>query len=253
MRRCRVEYRPRFKWASLLNATMERQWRVAHEYVMVLLDDVVLRRGAFDASALLDLARRHRLDRVSPLVRGASWDIMRPSAEDARRAANGTELRLTNFLESYATLFTAAAWRCYSSMFADDILHNATDAIGYGYDHCFKAHCGAREASGIQQAVALEQMAEHDDVYASAAHGCCAPTTGANPNATADVAPAGRRLALGSTYNLATVGHEQMRLLQRWVWRTDRRRCSHVAPQQRESVFWSAYVEPRRSMAVAQG
>ena len=40
----------------------------------------------------------------------------------------GTEVRLTNWIESYVVLSTMEAWRCYVSMFADEVLHNDSDA-----------------------------------------------------------------------------------------------------------------------------
>ena len=108
-RRCAIVYRRNYKWASLLNAT--RHTGASHEFTFVLLDDIELPRSSFDAERLLDLARRRRLDVLSPLVRGGSHNFMNPSEAFQRQVKeHGTELRLQLVIEAYATLFTSAAW-----------------------------------------------------------------------------------------------------------------------------------------------
>ena len=173
-----------WRWASLLNATTQQAGaadhaayvagRTAghaadrHAFIFVMLDDVLLSRSTFNVDKLVDLSRRRRIDVLSPVVLNASQAFMQvddvPTGSDGRRP----ELRMLNAVETYATLFTAAAWRCFTSMFANEVLGGAGEkgAIGYGYDMCFAAHCAhglVRPGIFGRRALALAQSVQHDE------------------------------------------------------------------------------------------
>lgn len=231
-RRCAIVYRRNYKWASLLNAT--RHTGASHEFTFVLLDDIELPRSSFDAERMLDLARRRRLDVLSPLVRGGSHNFMNPSEAFQRQVKeHGTELRLQLVIEAYATLFTSAAWGCFSSMFVDDVLHTESEAIGYGYDFCFHAHCSGRPHIFGRQALALKQLALHLDAAWKCRWGGC-------DNHSTNTSP-GRRLGLGSNYNLTDLGMLQVKKLHSWVWRHDRNRCADISPRPKGNIGWFAF------------
>lgn len=160
---CQLISRPQWGWASLLNLTTpEVTQRYSH--VFVLLDDVLLPHGAFNLSRLLTLMHRVDLDVVSPTLTGASRIGMSPLQETRSKPTTPLEggcAHLVPVVEIFATLFTSAAWRCFHSLFADEVLRNATGAIGWGYDLCFKAHCGSH---GIRRfGIALSQHAVHTE------------------------------------------------------------------------------------------
>ena len=236
VRRCSIVYRHKWKWASLLNATTQQEpTTLRAEFVLVLLDDVNLGPPAtFDIAALTELARRHQLSVISPIIPGASNGMMHSRKTDRSHVANhSAEVRLTNTLEVYASLYTGAAWRCLTTMFNNSILHTESDAVGYGYDHCFRAHCGGR------QGLALTQTAQHLESY----YNDRAKSAASNRSVVIDAA--GRRLALAE-YNLEDTGMKQMKKLSNWVWRMGHKvpskRCATMAPQHRYSMVWYEYV-----------
>ena len=269
-KRCAVVYRKGWRWASLLNTSVATEptshpapQAEEHAFTFVMLDDIVLPRDrdGFDIDALVDLARKKSVDVLSPIVHGGSRPWMRQSDEDRRRAAginapssllsnppgsSAAELRMVNAVEVYATLYTAAAWRCFASMFDNEVLGTATGAVGYGYDTCWAAHCARWPAIHGRLAIALKQSVLHDDQYLRR------NSTSANASAEQATTPAdggppkgGRRLALAmgdyGGQDLNRLGLEQMKRLTRWVWKRDHKRCAHMAPRARESTGWSAY------------
>lgn len=81
-------------------------------------------------------------------------------AEEAARLArlNRGCVRREPFLESYALLFTPAAWACYHAMM-NLLSPEQTDRLnGWGYDLCFPSHCQAL----ANQAVILSQIVVHE-------------------------------------------------------------------------------------------
>ena len=245
-RRCEIVYRRNYKWASLLNATSHTG--ASHEFTFVLLDDIQLSNSSFDAERLLDLARRRRMDVLSPLVQGASHAFMNPTTKDqSQLKEHGMQLRLTTVVEVYATLFTSAAWGCFTSMFADEIIHTKSrEAVGFGYDFCFNAHCSGRPNIFGRQGLALSQVALHTDkAWTCPSRGCEKHTSATSPGVTARQLAAssehGRRLKMDNDYNLTEVGMMQALQLQRWVWRHDHKRCANTSPKPKENMRWSAF------------
>ena len=124
-------------------------------------------------------------------------------------------------------MHTREAWRCFYSMFADEVLRNRTGAIGYGYDRCFNALCGTRLKCGVL----LGHLARHAESAQPPGRRLAALD---NP---LDAAPAfeshpGRRLAGVSPrrrLSLRSVHHEaeqQAARLELWVRnRSAGRRC----------------------------
>ena len=163
-----------YRWASLLNLTTPATV-APYDYVMVMLDDIAL-TPEFDVRRFVDEAARHNLSRASPSVFGAAWgssvfpwQSLGSKFEDNVNAirscrAHGGHcgVRLVSWTESFLTLYTRAAWECYWSMFADAALGlgNERGAIGFGYDRCFKLHCGARHR---RQGTLLDFAALHTE------------------------------------------------------------------------------------------
>jgi len=111
---------------------------------------------------------------LSPAVAGADRMSMSPlqrplHSDPAARhrawwldpSATPQCVRSAKVVELFATAFTARAFSCFTSMFADEVLRDSTGAVGWGYDLCFLAHCGHRV--GLMQGIAVGQMAIHSE------------------------------------------------------------------------------------------
>ena len=66
-----------------------------------------------------------------------------------RRGAGAAPAGARGFLHrapdpGLATLFSRAAWECFASLLDDEVLHDATNAVGWGYARCYAPHCEAR-------------------------------------------------------------------------------------------------------------
>ena len=171
--RCRLEMRPGWGWASLLNVTTPAVV-APYSHVFVLLDDILLPKATFNLSTLLRAMGATNVSVISPAVAGASRSSMsvmqRPQGgpPPGKRAigwwiqpdAEPQCVRAAATIEAFATLFTVEAWRCYHSMFDNSVLHDATGAVGWGYDICFAPHC-ADSPGGARQGIAVGQMAVH--------------------------------------------------------------------------------------------
>jgi hypothetical protein len=170
--RCEIVTRLGWGWASLLNLT--RATIAAYSHVFVLVDDVLLPESTFNVASLLGTMQTANVSVLSPAVAGAERTSMSPlqrplnGASAARHRAwwvdpNATPacVRSANVLELFATAFTARAFECFTSMFADEVLRDGTGAVGWGYDLCFLAHCGHR--AGVRQGIAVGHMAIHTE------------------------------------------------------------------------------------------
>ena len=158
---CQLVSRPHWGWASLLNLSTPEATS-GYSHVFVLLDDVFLPHDAFSLHGLLTVMRRANLNAVSPTVSGAARIGVSPLQRVRKLPEPPLEggcVHVVPVIEIFATLFSAAAWRCFHSLFADEVLENATGAVGWGYDLCFKAHCAPRALGRF--GVALSQYAVH--------------------------------------------------------------------------------------------
>jgi hypothetical protein len=171
--RCRLETRPGWGWASLLNLTTPAVV-APYSHVFVLLDDVMLPTATFNLSTLIRAMAQFNTSVISPAVAGtsrSSMSVMQRPQDGPPPGKRGRGwwiqpdaepqcVRAAATIEAFATLFTVEAWHCYHSMFDDSVLHDATGAVGWGYDICFKPHC-ASSAGGARQGIAVGQMAVH--------------------------------------------------------------------------------------------
>jgi len=171
--RCRLETRPGWGWASLLNLTTPAVV-APYSHIFVLLDDILLPRATFNLSTLLRAMAATNVSVISPAVAGASRSSMTVMQRPQGGPREGERdygwwiqpdaepqcVRAAATIEAFATLFTVEAWRCYHNMFDDSVLHNATGAVGWGYDICFAPHC-ADSPGGARQGIAVGQMAVH--------------------------------------------------------------------------------------------
>ena len=169
--RCRVEVRLRMRWGSMQNLTTPAIV-APYDYIMIVVDDLIV-PPSFNATRFVEDARRHNLSKAAPTVWGiptfqgpvAAWQSIGTSFEHVRyaqrscAAAGGRcSVRLTSWVETFMTLYTRAAWECHFSMFDDSILHDDRGVVGYGYDRCFKKHCGAQH---WKQGVLLDYAIQH--------------------------------------------------------------------------------------------
>mmetsp|Transcript_50539 Transcript_50539/g.107926 ORF Transcript_50539/g.107926 Transcript_50539/m.107926 type:complete len:373 (-) Transcript_50539:106-1224(-) len=160
-RRCRIETRVGWGWASLLNLTTPGVV-AGYTHVFVLLDDVLLPHFSFSLPRLLNQMHQTRVPVISPTIAGASRLGLSPVVpRDLKPTVPWDCVHDVPVMEIFATLFTNAAWRCLSSLFNDDILHTQSGAVGWGYDLCYMAHCGMRGLS--EQGVAISQLALHTE------------------------------------------------------------------------------------------
>ena len=224
--RCRFVVREGARWGSLLNLTTPTMIDAqGYDYVMVMLDDLVV-PSSFNATRFVEEARRHNLSRASPTVWQSTYDgpvspwqsvgttyEHNAYAVSACAARGGhCSVRLVKWVETFMTLYTRDAWRCYWTMFDDGVLHNDKGAIGYGYDRCFKYHCGAQHE---RQGVLLDFVIQHADIIGgSSAYNF-----------------SGRRLALSDTANYI-VAQLQAYRLQDWL------KARHGGSQQCEPRQW---------------
>lgn len=220
---CTLVVRPGWRWASLLNLTGAGD---GYTHVFVLLDDIELPPATFSLARLLRTMHHHELGVASPLVLGAEHPEMLPSPQPQPGAC----VRRVSVVEAFATCFTRRAWACYVSMFADEVLRDATRAVGYGYDFCFGTVCAAH-----RQGVLVDQRAVHGEQ----------PLRGH--------APPGRRLRIagGSDQRLGT---RQFARLRGWVRSRFEGESCHITdrpPPSVECAPESAPTQPARSEAVA--
>ena len=124
------------------------------EFVFVVLDDVVLHPGSFNMSAMLELARFHRLSFASPAVRGG-WPFMRPWAGIAQPSQFAVG-RIVSRIEIFAMLATPGAWRCWY-----ELLDPGTNAVGWGYDHWLATFCGGWSSMNYSAGIIDQQVADH--------------------------------------------------------------------------------------------
>ena len=176
---CRLEIHSGWKWASMLNLTTSAlDTRTTH--ILVLLDDVRIPED-FCMPCFLRDVRRHAV--ASPVVANATW----PTTRGTYCTSGGS--CQTGFLETYLKLFARPAFQCYARMFSSQVLDDATQAVGWGYDRCFAAMCPF-----FEQRLFRDYQVEH-------------------------VATSG-----GLGY-LSHVAYPQSRRLQRWVRQTSGRPC----------------------------
>ena len=170
-RRCRVILRVGMRWGSLQNLTTPEMVR-PYDYVMIVLDDLIV-PPSFNATRFVEDARRHNLSKAAPTVWGiqthagpvaafqsigTSYEHVAYAQRSCATAGGSCSVRLTTWVETFMTLYTRAAWECHWTMFDDSILHDDAKAIGYGYDRCFKLHCGAQHQ---RQGVLLDYAVTH--------------------------------------------------------------------------------------------
>jgi len=124
---CDVEIHRGWKWASMLNLTQLG----FHTHILVLLDDVRIPLNFCMSCFLRD---SYGTSVTSPIVLNATWPTTRGSRCQSTRCN-------TNFIETYMKLFTLPALHCYFTMFDWSVLRDNTQAVGWGYDRCFKAAC----------------------------------------------------------------------------------------------------------------
>ena len=144
-RRCAVEVRRGWKWASMLNLTaplLAPGAPAPPARVLVLLDDVRIPPG-FCMACFLRESRG--LPVASPRVDNATWPATRGAhCEGGGAGAAGAGAPCPSaYIETYAKLYTRAALRCYLGMLGGGVLGEATQAVGWGYDRCLGAACPA--------------------------------------------------------------------------------------------------------------
>ena len=161
--------------------------------------------------------------------------------------------RLVPWIETFLTLYTREAWTCYHSMFNHDILQNATNAQGYGYDRCFAAQCDGKQGVLVGHAV----WHFRDNLYVT--YGTTHSNFRVLPNSST-FRRVGRRLSLSRGASWA-VTEAQGRQVVQWVQnRSSGRQCASRAPcarsrcpvevlsptgggatlQQEDELFWRA-------------
>ena len=143
-----------------------------YDYVMIVVDDLIV-PPSFNATRFVEDARRHNLSKAAPTVWGiqthvgpvaafqsigSSYEHVAYAQRSCATAGGSCSVRLTTWVETFMTLYTRAAWECHWTMFDDSILHDDVKAFGYGYDRCFKLHCGAQHQ---RQGVLLDYAVTH--------------------------------------------------------------------------------------------
>ena len=114
-------------------------------WVFVVLDDVRLFAGEFDAKPFFRIAARNNLDVASPAIRRAHsrrFPEMRP-----RQLTNGAVGRRVAKVELFATAFTRDAYHCFH-----DLADVEMNAEGYGYPDWLPGYCslrGEKFAAGV--------------------------------------------------------------------------------------------------------
>lgn len=131
-------------------------------HVLILLDDAQLSYN-YRLDILLNLMQRYSLSAISPSVINAAYPstscsfcnsrlrTKRPSfLQTSTHPINRLPQRndsppppigyTTDVIETFATLFTLRAWRCFHSM-----LQPALNSAGWSYDRCFKKYCIHKE------------------------------------------------------------------------------------------------------------
>ena len=186
MSRCVIVLRERWRWASLVNLTRGVIARRGYEHVALLLDDVKL-GSSFNASELIALSKEQRLGVLSPRVHHGTYGVMEGHYTPIGwpQPGAGRAVRLSA-LEQYATLYSRAAWECMTSLMDDEVLHDAINVVGWGYDRCYQPHCEERFGG---QALVPSQTATH----------------------------CGSRGALYTHYRLGGLATRQLKMLGHWV------------------------------------
>ena len=155
---CTMQVRLGWKWASLLNLTTPS---ITYKYthVFVLLDDILLPSKTFNLARLLQLQESSEMAMISPSIVGASRLEMQPP----HRSELGSNCvrQVKNVIEIFATSFRVKSWECLHEMFNNDVLHTSSEAIGWGYDLCYLAHCSSRGLGRIGVVESL--MAVHTE------------------------------------------------------------------------------------------
>jgi hypothetical protein len=135
----------------------------------------VLHDAVFDLRDLHSAMASMRLAVVSPSVAGASRLAMTPLSERHKRQNWATRrvrfeqrkqclVRRVKSIETFAVMFSRAAWLCFASMFDDAVLHNESAAVGWGYDLCYLAHCAGRGNLGLgRMGIVTNQIAIHTE------------------------------------------------------------------------------------------
>ena len=114
-------------------------------WVFVVLDDVRLFAGEFDAKPFFRIAARNDLDVASPAIRrahGRRFPEMRP-----QKLTNGAVGRRVAKVELFATAFTPNAYQCFH-----DLADVEMNAEGYGYPDWLPGYCslrGEKFAAGV--------------------------------------------------------------------------------------------------------
>ena len=116
-------------------------------WVFVVLDDVRLFAGEFDAKPFFRIATRNDLDVASPAIRrahGRRFPEMRPRHAELTNGAVG---RRVAKVELFATAFTRDAYHCFH-----DLADVEMNAEGYGYPDWLPGYCslrGEKFAAGV--------------------------------------------------------------------------------------------------------
>ena len=116
-------------------------------WVFVVLDDVRLFAGEFDAVPFFRIAARNALDVASPAIRRAHsrrFPEMRPRHAELTNGAVG---RRVAKVELFATAFTRDAYHCFH-----DLADVEMNAEGYGYPDWLPGYCslrGEKFAAGV--------------------------------------------------------------------------------------------------------
>ena len=138
--RCTIERHPRWNWGDFLwKITPALIDEASYAYIALLLDDVWLASaGATPVSIprLVTHMNTHNLSSASPSIDGAHWGQSSPKWWPTNRC-----IVPVNFVEIFATLYSAATWKCMIRKVLD---HN--NGGGWCYDICVSKLCGGRHA-----------------------------------------------------------------------------------------------------------
>mmetsp|Transcript_18480 Transcript_18480/g.26015 ORF Transcript_18480/g.26015 Transcript_18480/m.26015 type:complete len:371 (-) Transcript_18480:365-1477(-) len=130
---CTVPRTPGLHWGDFLQFVTPT-FVNNYEYVALVLDDIffhVRGSGAVKPEKLIENMQAHNLDVIQPGIIGDSHSFIEKSAEADMKNC----IIETNFIETYAQIFSSAAWECYYKML------DPSGSRGWCYDICLKHLC----------------------------------------------------------------------------------------------------------------
>lgn len=108
--------------------------RAKFTHVFIVLDDVEL-KDTFVLAPFLDIMQRNNLSVATPAVVSGYKKVARPHPDKCPTGVG----RTVKVFETYAAMFTTAAWECYYELL-DPMVNN----VGWSYERYLQSFCSTR-------------------------------------------------------------------------------------------------------------